>query len=179
MRIAKSLPLMLMITGLSTPALAVEEGETYVGGGLAMVSYEEDGIEEAEPTALVGRLGYGVFDNIAIEGRFGFGLADDEITVGNVEVEAEIDQIAGAYAVGYLPVAEQFSLYGLAGFTYGELSASAFGLSFDEDDTDFSYGLGAKVDLTENVSGYGEWVQYFDESTYETSAISVGAAYHF
>jgi len=179
MRIAKTLPLSLALAGLATPALALEQGDTYIGGGFGMVTYEEDGIEDAEPTALIGRLGYGLFDNIAIEGRLGFGLSDDTVNVLGVDVDLDIDQIAGVYGVGHLPLSEQFSLYGLAGFTYGEASASAFGLSFDDDDTDFSYGIGASVDFTDNVSGYAEWIQYFDESTYEISAITLGANYHF
>ena len=179
MRIAKSLTLPLIIAGLTTPAFAVEQGETYVGGGLGMINYEEDGVADAEPTALIGRLGYGVADNVAIEGRLGFGLTDDEVTIRGVDVDVEVDQVAGAYVVGYLPVADPFSVYGLAGLTYGELSANAFGLSFDEDDTDFSYGLGATVDLNDSVSGYAEWVQYFDESSYETSALTIGVNYHF
>ena len=179
MRIAKTLPLSLALAGLATPALALEQGDTYIGGGFGMVSYDVEGFEEAKPTALVGRLGYGILDNIAIEGRLGFGFTDDEININGVEVDANIDQLAGVYGVGYIPLADQFSLYGLLGFSYGEGSVDIAGLSFSDDDTDFSYGIGAQLDLTDNVSGYAEWVQYFDESDYEVSAITLGANYHF
>ncbi|MDR9433362.1 MAG: porin family protein [Spiribacter sp.] len=179
MRIVKLLPLSLILAGMTTPALAVEQGETYLGGGLGYASYDETGIEEANPTALIGRLGYGLADHIAIEGRLGFGLTDDDIDVLGINVDVNIEQIAGVYAVGYLPLAEQFSLYGLAGLTYAEGSIDVVGLNFDGDDTDFSYGVGAQIDMSENVSGFLEWVQYLDESSYEVSAITLGASYHF
>lgn len=179
MRIAKTLPLSLVLAGLATPALALEQGDTYVGGGFARATYDEDGVEEANPTALVGRLGYGIIDNVAIEGRLGFGFMDDDINVLGVDVDVNIEQLAGIYAVGYIPLAEQFSLYGLAGITYGEGSIDVVGLNFDGDDTDFSYGVGGQIKLTDNVSGYFEWVQYLDESAYEISAITLGANYHF
>ncbi len=179
MRIAKTLPLSLVLAGLATPALAVDQGETYVGGGFSMVTYEADGIADVEPTALIGRLGYGITDNVAIEGRLGFGLSDDEI--GNSGVDGKVDQIAGVYGIGHLPLAEQFSLYALAGFTYGELSVSAPGVpvSVSDDDTDFSYGVGAQFDLTRSVAGYVEWAQYFDESDYEVTGLTVGANFTF
>ena len=179
MRIAKTLPLSLILAGMATPALAAEPGDTYLGGGFGMVTYEEQGLPEAEPSALVGRLGYHITSNIAIEGRLGFGISDDDINFAGVPVAVEVDQLVGAYAVGYLPLAEAFSLYGLAGFSYGEGSASAAGYSLDDDDTDFSYGVGATFDVTQNVAGYIEWAQYFDESSYEVTGITLGASYHF
>ncbi|WP_157809060.1 porin family protein [Spiribacter roseus] len=181
MRIATLIPLSLMIGGITAPALAVDRGDTYLGGGFSMVSYEEDGLPDAEPTALVGRLGYGVTDNIAIEGRLGFGLNSDDVTVSGTDLDLDVDQLAGVYGVAHLPLASRFSLYGLAGFTYGEISASvdSTDLSVDSDDTDFSYGIGAEFGATETISGYIEWAQYFDESDYEVTGITVGANYYF
>ena len=179
MRIAKIAPLSLMLAGLATPALAIEQGDTYVGGGFSMVTVDIDTFDDVDPTAAVGRLGYGVTDNIAIEGRLGFGLSDDELE--NTDVDVEIDQLAGVYGVAHLPLGEAFSLYGLAGFTYGELSYAAPGTSFtvDEDDTDFSYGIGGQFDVSDNVAAFVEWAQYFDESDYEITGVTVGANFNF
>jgi len=181
MRIARSLPLSLILTATAAPALAVDEGEKYVGGGFSMITYDATGFPDAEPTALIGRIGYGIVDNIAIEGRLGFGLSSDDIDIGGVNVDLDVDQLAGVYGIAHLPVASQFSLYWLAGFTYGELSASVggTGISVNDDDTDFSYGVGAEFDATDTVSGYVEWAQYFDESDYDVTGITIGANYRF
>ena len=191
MHINKTLPLAFALAGVAAPAFAVEQGETYLGGGFAMVNYEEtiqgDNLD-FDPTALVGRIGYGVVDNFAIEGRLGFGLSDDSVSrtdgVNTATATVEVDQIAGVYGVGYLPVSEVFSIYGLAGFTRGELTAKVElnGASLSEasdDDTDFSYGVGAEAGLAQNISGYVEWVSYLDKDDYETTGVSLGAKYSF
>ena len=65
--------------------------------------------------------------------------------------------------------------------TYGELSYAAPGTSFtvDEDDTDFSYGVGGQFDVSEDVAAFVEWTRYFDESDYEVSGLTVGANFKF
>lgn len=179
MRIAKIAPLSLMLAGLATPALAIEQGDTYVGGGYSMVTVDIDTFDDADPTAAIGRLGYGITDNIAIEGRLGFGLSDDGLRDTGLDIE--IDQLAGVYGVAHLPLAEAFSLYGLAGFTYGELSLVLPGTSVtvNDDDTDFSYGVGGQLDVSEDVAAFVEWTRYFDESDYEVSGLTVGANFNF
>ena len=179
MRIAKIAGLSLILAGLATPALAMEQGDTYLGGGFSMVNYDADGAEEAEPTAILGRLGYFFADNFAIESRLGFGMSDDDIQLLGTRVDVDVDQLAGVYGVAHLPLAETFSLYGLAGFTYGELSASVDGFSLDDDDTDFSYGVGGQFDVSDNVAAFVEWAQYFDESDYEITGVTVGANFNF
>ena len=179
MRIAKTLPLSLALAGLATPALALEQGDTYIGGGYSMITYEADAIPDVEPTALITRFGYGVADQIAIEGRFGLGISDDEI--GSTGLDAELDQLAGIYGVGYLPIIDRFSLYGLIGLTYGELSIPVPGTSVEitDDDTDFSYGFGGQFDFNDEISGFVEWAQYFDESDYEVTGLTLGLNVHF
>jgi opacity protein-like surface antigen len=179
MQITKTIPLALVLAGFVTPTLAMNEGDAYVGGGLGMVNYDADGLEEAEPTVLLGRLGYFVVDNIAIEGRLGFGMSDDDITVLGTDVSFDVDQVAGVYGVGHLPIADAFSLYGLAGFTYAEGSASLAGISIDDDDTGFSYGLGGQYAVSDDVSAFIEWAQYLDESTYEVTGVTLGATFNF
>ncbi len=179
MRIAKVLPVSLMLAALTTPALAFDQGDTYLGGGFSRITYDQDGLGDASPSAIIGRLGYFITDQIAIEGRAGLGVGDDNVTVSGVDVNIEVEQVAGAYALGHLPVADVFSLYGLVGFTYGELSASALGVSLDDDDTDFSYGIGGELRVAQNVSAYAEWAKYFDESSYDVTGITVGANYRF
>lgn len=170
----------------TTPALAVDQGETYLGGGFGLVTYDADGLPEFNPTAGIGRLGYGLIDNVAIEGRLGFGISDDTNSDGfGNEASVEVDELAGVYAVGYLPVAERFSLYGLAGLTSGEATATATNANGQligtetEDDSDFSYGVGAEAYVSDSIAGYGEWVSYFDGDDYDITAFTLGIKYSF
>ncbi len=187
MHITKTLPLALVLAASATPALGASAGDIYVGGGLGRVSYETDADLTLNPTAIVGRLGYHVTEHIAIEGRLGFGLTSDDTDIGsnNMTSNAEIDlkQLAGAYAIGHLPITRGLSVYGLAGFTYAraELTGRAGGLSVSDtlDDSGLSYGVGTQAALTERISGYVEWASYLDQDAYTATAITAGAIYGF
>ncbi|WP_170230880.1 porin family protein [Spiribacter vilamensis] len=184
---AKHLPLALALMTTTAPTMAANAGDAYVGGGFTRTSYDEQGAPEFNPSALIGRLGYYVTDNIAVEGRLGFGLSSDETSARlngmNVTGELDIERLAGAYAVAHLPVTGAMSVYGLAGFSYAEaeITASAGGLSgsLTRDDTGFSYGVGAQAGLTEAISGYVEWASYLDQDAYEATGITIGASYGF
>ena len=89
---------------------------------------------------------------------------------------------------------QRVTLYGLAGFTsvnqtntYDD-SGAAYNSNLGEasfDEIDMNYGDGVEVDVTEHVSGYAEWVSYFDRSyqlngnteQYSLEVASVGMTY--
>ena len=187
MRSPKHLTLALALMATTAPAMATNAGETYIGGGFTRTSYDRPGAPEFNPSALIGRLGYYVTDHVAIEGRLGFGISSDDNDMrfngarGNAEVDLE--RLAGAYAIGHLPVTRAVSVYGLAGFSYAEAeitaSNGAMSVSQTTDDTGFSYGVGAQAGLTEAVSAYAEWASYLDEDAYEATGITIGATYSF
>ena len=193
MHINKTLPLALALTSVAAPAFAVDKGETYLGGGFARVNFDTDeqiqGDEiDFDPTAFVGRVGYGIADNFAIEGRLGYGFSDDSISrsgSGNVgTITVDIDQIAGIYAVSYIPISDAFSLYGITGFTNTEITVTVdvnnvTGFEDSGDNSGFSYGAGAELGITDEFSGYVEWVRYLDEDDVEVSGLTAGAKYSF
>lgn len=165
----------------STTALADTAGETYIGGQFAQITYDEDGFSEAEPTALIGRLGYFFADHFAIEARLGFGLSDDSINASGFDVDVEVDSMVGFYGLGNLPLNDVFSVYALAGLTRGELTADVDGYdaSATADDSGFSYGAGVQARFNESVSAHVEYMSYLDESDYSVSGLAVGLNVHF
>lgn len=163
----------------STPTLADTAGESYLGGQFSQITYDEDGFSDAEPTAIIGRLGYFFADHFAIETRLGFGLADDSISVPGGEIDLEVDSMIGFYGLGNLPVTDVFSVYALAGLTRGELTASANGYSFTADDSGFSYGAGVQARFNKSVSAHLEYMSYLDESDYSVSGLAIGMNVHF
>lgn len=164
----------------STPTLADKAGETYLGGQFSQITYDEDGISEVEPTAIVGRLGYFVADHFAIETRLGFGIADDTVNVSGWDVDVEVDSMIGFYGLGNLPITDMFSVYALAGLTRGELTASVDGGgSATMDDSGFSYGAGIQARFNRSVSAHLEYMSYLDESDYSVTGLAVGMNVHF
>ncbi|SHF73093.1 outer membrane insertion C-terminal signal [Modicisalibacter ilicicola DSM 19980] len=176
---------LVLATLVSSPALAGDAGTSYAGLQYAQASYEETvyGYDiEGDPSVLVGRLGHYLTDNFSFEGRVGLGLSDDEVTVNgyDTDVTVEVDHLFGAYAVGHLPVTDVVSIYALAGFTQGEATAKADGMSATDDDSGFSYGVGGEVNFfSRQFSGTLEYMSYLDKSSYEVSAISAGVNYQF
>lgn len=166
-------------TLFSTPVFATDAGEGYVGGQFSRTTYDETGIPDASPSAIIGRLGYFVVDNFAVEGRLGTGIADDSVTVFGTTADLEIDSIAGIYGVGHLPLGDIASVYAVAGFSRGEATVSVPGFSDSGDDTDFSYGVGFQAKFSPTLSGHVEYMSYLDKSDYEITAIGLGLNYHF
>lgn len=162
----------------SSSALANSAGSGYVGALASHYVFDVDGArEDLNPTGLTIRGGYFLTDFVAVEGRLGTGVNDDSI--GNTGVDVELDQLMGVYAVGYLPVNNVFSFYGLLGFSYAEATISSRFASVSDDDDGFSYGAGVQFNFTPQISGQLEYVSYLSKSDYDLNAGSVGIAYHF
>ena len=179
------------LLAIAVPAASnpVSEGTGYAGGMFTQLTYDEDGVsEDAEPTALIARLGYFATDYFAVEGRLGIGLSDDTVSVtgpdgfgGTVtaDVDVELDRLFGAYAAGYLPLGDVAAAYGLVGITNAKATVSANGFSDSDTDTGLGYGVGIEFYPTEEFGLNAEYMQYLDESGYDLSALSIGAKFLF
>ena len=164
---------------MSSPAYAAGQGTNYAGAQYVLVTYDEEGFDDVEPTALVGRVGYFLNDNVAIEGRIGFGLQDDEVELdlgflGTVDVDFEVENLFGIYAAIHSSGSSDTSFYGIFGFSQGELEASALGIDVSEDESGFSYGFGLNINKF-NI----EYMSYLDEDDFEVTAISLGFVTEF
>ena len=162
-------------------ANANSEGDSYGGFQYGLGTYSEDGFDDANPNALVGRYGKFINDNFAIEGRIGFGVGDDSVndsTVGDIAIE--IDTLIGVYGVGHVAINDSSSVYGLLGFSRGELTATAtdFGMSISDDDSSLSYGVGSNIGLSDTLALNLEYVQYLT-SDYDFTAIGIGMVFSF
>ena|SRR5690554_843016 len=171
------------VLGLSMAATmtsyAASEGGSYGGFQYALGTYSEDGFDDANPNALVGRYGKFVNDNFAIEGRIGFGIGDDSISTTFGDISIEADTLIGVYGLGHVEINDSSSVYGLLGFTRGELTASASGITFSDDDSGLSYGVGANVGVSDSLALNLEYIQYLSTSDYDFTAIGLGVVFSF
>lgn len=164
-------------------SFAGSAGSSYAGIQYGMVTYSETGIPDFEPTALAGRLGYFVHDQFSIEGRIGIGISDDSAVVdvgfGPENVSLEVDSLVGIYGVAHLPLSDNASLYGVIGFTQGELTVKVSGIPFSGDDDDLSYGIGVDFGVGQKTSVNIEYMSYLDETAYDVTAIALGVNFAF
>jgi opacity protein-like surface antigen len=177
----KKLLLLALISLLPFHSIAATEGDTYFSFGYGLGTYSEDGFPDTNPGALIVRFGQHTGDGFAIEGRFGIGIGDDSFTTRvqgvDVDLAIEVDTIIGVYGLKHFGnIDKGTSVYGVLGFTRGELtatgSASAFGTSFSESISDSSSSLSLGVGLQINQFNI-EFMRYFDDFT----AIGVGVAF--
>jgi len=171
--------LVAVIVVMAAASANAQRAGLYVGADLAQLQYQESGFETAKPLAIGFAAGNRFNPNFAAEVRIGTGVSDDTINVNGVDVKASIDNYAGIYAKGILPLNYLVELYGLVGYTHGRIEAQAFGQRQITSDTDFSYGLGAAFEIAYNMSIDIEWARLFEGSTYETDAIKLGLRFSF
>lgn len=186
------------LTALSANALAADNtGKTYVGAGYTMLTVSPEGGPDFDLSALGVRGGYYFNKYFSVEGRLAFGVGDDSMSeTGDIgfgpetlTLTIDLDYSLGVYAVGHIPLTEQFQLYGLAGFTKHEitLEACAASVGCDSegfDDNDLSFGVGAEFDMTKNLSLGLEYVSYFTDGDieglkYDTDGIGLTVNYIF
>lgn len=168
-----------LIFGISTFAAAHAQQGLYVGVNLGQAEYDEDGFPSAEPTAISFKVGNQFNKNFAVEARLGTGLSDDDVSISGQRFDVEVDNFYGVYAKGIVPLSGVFSLYGLVGYTHGEITGSGRGISASSSDSDFSYGIGADFAVSKTLSVNFEWARLFEGDNYKVNALSAGVAYKF
>ena len=92
------------VLGASIALPAAAQAQVYAGAGYT--HYDTDGAGDLG--AVTGRLGYRFNPNFAVEGEAGVGVKDDG--------PFELNHTVGAYAVGILPLSQNFDLHGRVGY---------------------------------------------------------------
>ena len=143
-------------------AQAQQSPQYYLGGDAMFWSLNPDRGSSFDDVGLRVRGGAQFNEYFALEGHLGTGGSDRG---------ADLDHVSGAYAKGILPMAPDVRLYGLAGFTEVDINSGS--------ESGFSYGAGAEMDISSNVSVGADYMRYLDESAYDFDAASVGLKYRF
>jgi len=150
----------LIATGVSLALLsgfvAADEAKTYVEVGYSVLG-DSDSINGQAFDVDLGAgtlgLGYQINDNFAVEGFVGTGLKDDSITVSGINLDAELKSIYGIYVKPSANLTDDVKIFAKVGYVSYELEASVPALAFSEseDFDDFSYGVGAQFDISDNT----------------------------
>ena len=196
----KHILLACTLLALSANAAADNKtGKNYVGLGYTMLTVSPEGGPDLDLSSLGVRGGHYFNKHFSVEGRLAFGIGDDGLSfIGDLgfgfgpetlTLNFDLDYSIGVYAVGHIPLTEQFQLYGLAGFTKHEITVEACAVSVgcDSDsygDNGLSFGVGAEFDMTRNLSLGLEYVSYITDGDieglkYDTDGIGLTLNYLF
>lgn len=150
-----------------------------LAGGYASIGYAFSNIEPEDTTADADvdalQFSYGSWLNP--EGTFGgefraaLGIGDDRIN----GTEVEVDRYFGAYLRGQFPDTLPVRPYGLLGFSRVETTVGPRG----EDHNDLSLGIGADMDVAQNVFVSLEFIRLVDRSDAEVSNLTLGVGGRF
>jgi opacity protein-like surface antigen len=155
----------------------------YVGIAYDYLSHDIDHkggttVAEMDFNSVMLQVGYQYNEYIAVEGRYAFTIGDDIDDLAN---SSDVTTY-GIFLKPMLPLSQRAHVYGLAGFSYADASNDvAYASSVD--DSGFSWGGGFALDVTEDLTGYVEYVRWFDDSTthydHVIDGFNLGLTYSF
>ena len=168
----------LAILGLASamaftgPAFAQDPG-FYLGGALGQTSFDVDctGTTSCDDKDSSWKIfgGYQFNKNLALEfGYADLGEATASVSVPPFTVNGALEAtVWDLVAVGSLPIADRFSIFGNLGLYRADtdLNATVPGLgsaSESDSNTDLTFGVGARYDFTRNLGVRLEWQRYQD-----------------
>ncbi|MNJ63544.1 OmpA-like transmembrane domain protein [compost metagenome] len=137
--------------------------------------------------ALIAHAGYQFNPNVAVEARLGVGAGDDSTNYDVMGVDVvekwEVNNYFAVLAKVSLPLGEYVSVYGFGGYnrlslensaTASYMGYSASG-SVEASDTSLTYGVGASVNVTKQLSLNTEYQVMFDD----VDSMGVSVSYKF
>lgn len=166
--------LMAMAGGLAlmlAPAAAAQDW--YANAGATWYS-----ADDADVTGATARLGYKFNDNFGAEGEASFGIEGDTADFLGTPVDVDLDNQFGVYAVGWLPVSENFDLFGRIGYASIDAQGSFGGFSAGADDDGAAVGVGAQYMFNDTWGVRGEYTRLASDDD-GVDAVGVSAVARF
>jgi opacity protein-like surface antigen len=124
-------------------------------------------------------LGVDLADSVAVEGMYASGISDASLTISKTNTTIGLNPSYGLYIKPKLNLNDNAALFARAGFfnTIGTLTYS--GYSAQDNNTSFSYGLGATFNINKNISLNGDYMVYYNSSSTPFNGMTVGIGYRF
>ncbi len=161
------------------PALAYQPSSDYdlfyVGAGYSQNSLDVEKGDSYDLGTLGINLGVKPSPYFAAELRLSTGVADD--SAGLVEVDQK--DTYSIFLKPQLPVADRFHVYGLLGYTTTKFDVSSSIDSEEVSKDDVSYGIGAQVDVVDNVAVSLDYSRLIDDSEVTLDGIRLGVNFTF
>jgi opacity protein-like surface antigen len=124
-------------------------------------------------------LGVDLADSLAVEGMYASGISDGSLTISKTNTTIGLNPSFGLYIKPKLNLNDSAALFARAGFfnTKGTLTYS--GYSVQDNNTSFSYGLGASFNINKNISLNGDYMVYYNSTSTPFNGMTVGIGYRF
>ncbi|MCH8542325.1 MAG: porin family protein [Alcanivorax sp.] len=176
MAMAAAMTISMALAPVALADRPISQGQIYAGALVSQFTLDVDGISDRpRPLGVVGRLGYFLTDQIALEARAGTGFEKDRVS----GINTGLDRLYGGYLLGLLPLGESSAFYWVAGYSDARVSLSGGGVSEKDSADGFSYGAGFDFFASDGIGLSAEYIRYLDKDDYDLYAISLGMRYSF
>lgn len=176
---------LLALGSISTAALAGDDGfyaGANIGVGKPNVNTPNGESKSSSPVGgLV--LGYKINKYLGVEGEYtGIGKVKDKVS-GSVKGDA-----ASIAAIGFLPLSDEFNLYGKLGVAATKTSvSSSLAPANDASKAGVTYGLGGEYNFNKNIGLRLGWDHYSaavkdatnHKDSFGANVVNIGAVYNF
>lgn len=149
------------VAALLAVPVSSAHAQAYAGAGYTHFDYDGGDVG-----AVTGRLGYRLNPNFAVEAEGSTGIEDDD--------DVELNHNLGAYAVGMLPISQNFDLLGRVGYQTTEIDTPLG----DADADGVAYGVGAQYRFTPSFGVRADFTRMEGDDE-EADAISLGGVVNF
>ncbi len=144
----------------------------YIGAAYGMTNVEDEYFghyyEETDIDfdALMLQAGYEYNPYLAVEFRYWFSMGDGDydLASGYIPPDGSYDEFSawGFYLKPMYPVTNEFSIYGLLGFSGVYVDGEPGWDLLDE--SSFSWGIGASFDFTPNIAVFVDYVELYNDT---------------
>ena len=181
--------LSLVALAFAGPALSQQkESGIYIGGALGQAEQSDQCSSTAAGVSCDNKdSAWKIFGGFQFSRYFaaelGYAnLGEASASAGAVSATDEATAIE-LVALGMFPVVERFSIFGKLGLYRGELERTSNNpliATGSNSQTDFTFGLGVRFDVTHNIGLRAEWQRYIDlgEIT-DVDLFSIGVQFRF
>lgn len=145
--------------------------DCYLNGGIT--ANDNDGVKT---TSLSGKIGYNINKNFAVEAEGGLGIDGDTVSAAstnfNVSGKYTHKGDLGAYAVGKLPMSENFSLLGRVGYHHVWDQVKVGATKYKGDDGSFAAGVGAQYMFDDSNGVRADYTRYTENDGMDNFSVS-------
>lgn len=129
---------------------------------------------EASPQAIRGIIGYNFHPNLGVEAMAAFGTNSDS----DRGVEVKLRNAWGVFAKPRYEF-NNVEVFGRLGWVRERTRASGFGITTNDSDSDFAWGVGANYNFNPRMYVGLDYIRYFDKGSSRVNGWTLGLGYRF
>ena len=181
MRVLKSAALAAILLAPATSALAQNADAAMGFQPYATLGYSHlhESDADLDIGSITGRFGAKITPYFGAEVEGAFGVLGTEYRLGAAEVEVHLNYEVAGYAVGFLPLNDQFELFARVGYGTQELKFKSGGVSETDSEESVNFGGGLSYFWSPTMGVRGGYTRHEFDGGGGTNVFDIAAVFRF